>query len=202
MYSTIEFGRYWSDNKPIEWFVLEETEDCYFAVSKYAILTKIFDEITDKWNESSIRNWLNKDFIDLAFDNSERASLMVVEIITTNDPYLTWGGKSSTPIVSAVNSIDKVFLLSTEEVERFFKTKQERTLEFSQYAIETLHGEMDKLGIWWLRNEEELGWGPVRILADGSYDGEFDLADEDPAMLAGIRPAIYIKKEYFERDLR
>ena len=52
MYSTIEFGRYWSDNKPIEWFVLEETEDCYFAVSKYAILTKIFDEITDKWNEA------------------------------------------------------------------------------------------------------------------------------------------------------
>ena len=119
MYRTIKFGRYWSDNKAIEWFILEETVDCYFVVSKQAIISKIFDEITVKWNESSIRNWLNEDFIDLAFDNSERASLKDVEITTTNDPYLTWGGKSSTPIVSSVNSIDKVFLLSTEEVERF-----------------------------------------------------------------------------------
>ena len=199
LYHTINFGRYWEGTEmnalPIEWLILEEYEACYFAVSKQAIISKMFDEISGKWEESSIRNWLNNEFIELAFNSSERACLVSREIISKNDPYLTWGGKNTIPAIRAVKTIDRVFLLSTDEVEKFFKTKQSRIIEFSKYAIDTLMGEKDLMGIWWLRNEEELGCGPVRILSDGFYDGENNLGDGDPDKVVGIRPAIYIKKD-------
>ena len=102
-------------------------------------------------------------------------------------------------MIKSVQSIDKVFLLSTHEVEKYFKEKEFRIVEFSQYAIDTLGDNTDLLGVWWLRNEEELGWGPMSILADGSYDGEYKSSDDNPIILAGVRPAIYIKKAYFER---
>ena len=197
----VTFGRYWEgsnlESVPLQWLVLEETKDYYLVVSNQAIISKRFDETTSKWKESDIRKWLNNEFVELAFNRQEQACIITTEITTINDPYLTWGGKSSNPTVVSVKSLDKVFLLSTDEVEKYFKTKKSRMVDFSQCALDTLSNSKNLIGIWWLRNEEELGWGPVRIMADGSYDGEENLADEDPANFAGIRPAAYINKDLF-----
>ena len=201
--SMIQFGRYWAETGmkdiPIDWIILEETTDHYFIVSKQAIVSKMFGYGMNDWSGSDIRTWLNHEFMEAAFDYYERSCLIDKEITTTNDPYLTWGGKSRTPMIKSVESNDKVFLLSTHEVEKYFKEKESRIVEFSQYAVDTLGDNTDLLGVWWLRNEEELGWGPMSILSDGSYDGEYKSSDDNPIILAGVRPAIYIKKAYFER---
>ena len=76
----IRFGRYWSgtglENTPLDWLVLDETDEYLFVVSKQAIASKIFDQATANWKESSIRKWLNDDFIELAFNDDEKSYIL------------------------------------------------------------------------------------------------------------------------------
>ena len=84
----IQFGRYWAEIEmkhiPIDWIILEETTDHYFIVSKQEIVSKMFDDTNNDWPESDIRNWLNHEFIEAAFDYYERSCLIDKEITTTN----------------------------------------------------------------------------------------------------------------------
>ena len=77
----IKFGHYEQKGtldykEDIEWIVLDVKDDKILVVSKYALKLAPFHEyITDEnvsWSNSTIRNWLNKDFFEIAFSNNER----------------------------------------------------------------------------------------------------------------------------------
>ena len=190
---TIELGRYWKEtgleDVPIEWIVLNETHEHLFVVSKQSIVSQMFDETTASWKDSSIRKWLNKEFLRKAFNEYERPSILEKNIVTSNDLESVYGGFSQ--MRNYVETLDKVFLLSVDEVEQYFKTQESRVAERSQYAIDTLEDDRKYVNCWWLRNEAYFNWAPLLIQGDGTYYG---LAGAQN--LEGIRPAMYINRNY------
>ena len=100
--------------KPIEWIVLSIKDDRALLLSKYILEGKKYNEedISVTWETSDIRRWLNKEFYDTAFNNIEQQKVLKTLVETEDNPdYETDGGN---------NTEDKVFLLSLEEVQRFF----------------------------------------------------------------------------------
>ncbi len=132
---TIEFGTYEQDNntangaEPIEWKVLDIQDGKALISSKYALDSKPYNEeykpVT--WETCTLRKWLNEDFLDTAFTETEQASIVASKIKNDDNPfYNTEGGKDTT---------DKVFLLSTEEMEKYYPNKADRLLYPTEYAF-------------------------------------------------------------------
>ena len=110
-YDTVKFGKYYGYNDKktnLEWIVLDKKEDKALLLCKDVIDCKCFDDskIETTYNNSSIRKWLNEDFYKETFSDFERMN--IIEINNTNVDLQ--GNKGE-------DTIDKVFLLSLDEVE-------------------------------------------------------------------------------------
>ena len=104
--SIIEFGG-------LKWRVLDTQGDIILILSEYIIAFQPYHhELADiTWAESSIRRWLNNEFLT-RFSVYERIRIAETDIINNDNPwYGTPGG---------ADTVDRVFLLSLEEVVRFF----------------------------------------------------------------------------------
>lgn len=202
-------GAYEQDGKtsngaePIEWLVLEDTGDSLLLVSKDILDCKTYGEgygETD-WENSYIRKWLNEDFYNAAFNDSEK------ELISD---YVTKEGDVSSSIPSLT---DKVFLLSYAEVKELFKKAtdsycEERSAHVSEYAKSLgvwtidesgyeLFGLKDRelseeiigAGNWWLRDNGAKNTQAMDVGAGGNIR----LTGHDVgSKLDGVRPAIRI----------
>lgn len=122
----IVLGEYEQDGDqgkdPIEWIVLDEYEDTILVLSRYIIEKKAFND-TDTavyWSQSTLRTWLNEDFINEAFSDSEK-ELIVTS--TLNNPgssqYFAEFGKSG-GTATGNNTADRVFLLSFDDVLKYY----------------------------------------------------------------------------------
>lgn len=117
---TVTFGSYpqsdasGNTKELIEWIVLDRQGDKTLLLSKYILDCKCynnkFEDVT--WETSSLRNWLNSDFYDNAFNGSEQEKIQTTNVITNNNIFRgTKGGN---------NTQDKIFSISIEEVRRYF----------------------------------------------------------------------------------
>lgn len=189
----ISFGSYWDgtemENVPIDWVVLDEDDKHLLLVSKQSIVTMPRNEEDNGgWENSSIRRWLNHDFIDLAFNEYERCCIIEKELTTTYGKYY------DIPELEE-KTMDKVFLLSMDDLEKYFETRESRIAEQSHYAIDTLNESdwCESANSWWLRNGGAIGHNSWLVEEDGM--GNDYSSERYPA---GIRPAMYIKKNWFE----
>ena len=113
-YDTVIFGKYYNyDDKKtnLEWIVLDKNEDKALLLSKNVIDCKCFEDTKTEttYNNSSIRKWLNEEFYNEAFSDSEK-----MNIIETKNINIDLQGNRGE------DTIDKVFLLSLDEVEKYF----------------------------------------------------------------------------------
>ena len=120
---SVWFGTYPQEadgtKKPIEWIILSIKDDRALLLSKYVLEGKKYNEedTSVTWETSDIRRWLNKEFYDTAFNNIEQQRILKTLVRTEDNPdYGTNGGNDTE---------DKVFLLSLEEVQRFFVTDED-----------------------------------------------------------------------------
>ena len=139
-FDTVKFGSYpqrdisGNIKDAIEWIVLEKQENKALLLSKYILDCKFYDdrlndsEKEDKyipWEECSLRNWLNEDFYNNAFNDDEKSKILITSLANNKD--------------------DKVFILSLEEIKEYFgyiRTKEilkvlkiDVNLEFSSEMI-------------------------------------------------------------------
>ena len=155
------YGSYEQDNnsangpEPIEWIVLGKKEDSVLVISKYALhclpFNKAFKDIT--WENSTIRSWLNGDFLYSAFTETERKSILSVTLSTNDNP--VYG------IDSGNDTQDRVFLLSHDEVEEYMKSTEFRICRPTKYTVEQGYilkpenqGDWKECW-WWLRTAGE-----------------------------------------------
>ena len=86
--------------EPIEWLVLSKEEDKMLVISRYGLEAKPFEskrvDDSNDWSSSEIRQWLNNNFYNQAFNEKEKKNIN----------YFFEG--------------DNVFLLSKEEAEIYF----------------------------------------------------------------------------------
>lgn len=127
------------ERAPIEWFVLDRRGGASLVVSKRGLDCRPFhDRLEDvSWNTCALRAWLNDaddGFLGAAFSESERDSIVLTSVAAEGNP--DFGTDPGEP------TRDKVFLLSAQEVERYFDDSEDRACEPTEYAI--------KQGAWML----------------------------------------------------
>lgn len=179
----ITFGEYEQDNnnsngkEDIEWLVLDKEDGKIFVLSRYILE---FDKYHKKdeavtWETSSIRSWLNTEFLYDAFEDSERAIIPIVDVENDNNwSYGTNGGEPTR---------DKVFLLSFDEVKNYLPYSSERICAATDYVLGK-----DGFEAWWLRTPGYDSYRASEILYDG-YINDYS----DPVYWErGVRPAMWI----------
>ncbi len=120
---------YWFDYDKIEWDILKsDKENELFLVSKHIIDYQSYDifepdSVNPKSYEcSNIREWLNDDFYNTAFDEEEKKIIKLCRL------------KNNTQFVESNSTIDYCFLLSQSELE--YKYGKRRRASFpTQYAL-------------------------------------------------------------------
>lgn len=170
----VKFGKF-------TWIVLDENESGYLLVTKNIVLYRKYNSkahrpiilgngINVTWAISDIRNYLNDNFYYKYFSAIERNQIVAVKIHTPDSiEYSTKGGR---------DTLDKIFLLSLEEVELHFPSNAERMARYHGLPCS-----------WWLRSPG-IGQNCAKIVAcDGDTVGYGPVVNE----LSGIRPALYLK---------
>ncbi len=185
------FGEYEQDNvsadgvEAIEWVVLSKGADRILAVSKFALDAKPYNEYSDDvtWETSALREWLNGEFYDTAFDYFEKEQILKVTLENPdNERYGTKGGERTR---------DKIFLLSVDEANKYYKTDDDRICEASPFAQAhgAYAGRSNGATFWWLRTPGDDVTSVVSVDNAGSIYLGGDIIDTEGV---AVRPAMWL----------
>lgn len=112
---TVTFGKYpqaTSTAEDIEWIVLDvdSANSRMLLLSRYVLDAKSYhtENVFVTWEKCSLRTWLNNDFLNAAFGNSEQAKILLSHLNNPGNPYFYTTGGNATD--------DKVFLLTIADV--------------------------------------------------------------------------------------
>lgn len=170
---------------PIDWLVLDVQAGKALLLSVKAIDVQPFNsrvEGTD-WEKSLIRGWLNGVFAYTSFSAEEKLILLDSTIKNSANP--VFGTSSGDP------TIDRLFLLSIDEVNRYFTTDVSRRILPSDAARakgEAARTPSDPNIVWWLRTSGQFRSYAAYVMDDGSVN----TAGAMVSLLYGVRPAVWI----------
>ena len=201
--------QYWFRFDPIKWRVLDPSTGLvmaetildsqaynnyllYSSSEYYGDASKTY--YANNWEHSSIRKWLNNDFLTTAFSTEEQNNIK--ETTLSTPAYSTSYSK-----YDSADTLDKVFLLSYTEVQNTAygfasgtSYSETRTAQGSSYAkCQGLSVNSDNGNSWW------------RLLLGGSYSYRScdvysygDVCDNYNAGNTdnGVRPAMYLQIPY------
>ena len=177
-------GFYSNGEETIEWIVIARDRDNHaLLLSRYCLDALPYNEdggdVT--WEDSSIRAWLNGEFLESAFGGDPNGFICTAECKTKDGRSGTDGGENTT---------DRIFLLAVDEVTQYFPKESSRRAPVTEYAKEQ-GAEYDKNGNgwWWLRTPgktQDMAAG-VHTAGGVNYDGR----DADRTDLC-IRPALWL----------
>lgn len=180
------FGSYEQDNstsnrkEDIEWLVLEKSDNKILVISKYALDCQRYntERTSVTWEICSLRQWLNKDFLNAAFSTEEQAMIPTVTVSADKNPsYNTDPGKETQ---------DKVFLLSIEEVNEYDSARQCAPTDYAVANGAYVNRDNGNCW-WWLRSPGYYQHSAADVDSGGSImNGGVDTSD------GAIRPALWI----------
>lgn len=200
-YTTILFGHYEQDgkksgyNEMIEWLVLDVQGDKALLLSVDALDAVPFHKNYNPvaWEGSSLRSWLNDTFLETAFDAEEQMLIQTTRVDNSAEQgNEKWGNKDNRA------TSDKVFLLSCEEINRYFPDIQSRICKPTKYAISRgadvrmLNDGVTEAGWWWLRSPGEKANHAAYI----SFKGECWSNAVGNGYLS-VRPAMWIDLDQY-----
>lgn len=184
------FGEYEQDNnidngkEPILWVVAESDNNRKLLVSKYAIDCRPYNSNDGyvTWESSSIRKWLNDNFLCEAF-NADEQSLIDNSVVSADDNshFDTNAGKDTK---------DRVFLLSIEEANKYFYDDKSRICGLTNY-VASKNPRYFESGIcwWWLRTPGAQQNTAAAVNHSGGISVRGDIVNSE---LNCIRPALWI----------
>ena len=194
----LEFGNYYvavnNPKMPLRWRILAIEEDKALIITFMGIDVRNFNDTTgdSNWENSSMRKWLNTEFYNEAFTDSEKQ--LIVESDLMNYKNVTYrtdnGGKTK----------DKVFLLSIDEVERYLPTNSERIIKPTAYArSKGIFIAPNGNVWWWLRSSGST----ESYAADVDYGGDVDKYGNDRFYGVNcVRPAVWISLAFLNENRR
>lgn len=165
----VKFGSYEQDNvtsngkEDIEWIVLDINNGKAMLISKDCldfVRYNATDDDTD-WESSYIRSWLNDEFYYKAFSEEERSVIIQSDL-------------DNKSLISSVDggpdTLDKVFLLSASEVNKYFPTPEDKGCTSTPYAISLgayVNPDRNNNTWWWLRSLGDFQNIAARISSSG-----------------------------------
>ena len=172
----IKFGVY--KHEDIEWQVLDKKDNEIFVITKYIYF---YDQYGGcDWKNSSIRENLNSDDVAFYFDEDAKAMMQ-----TTNVIYKEENGAEK-------NTADKLFLLSVDEYNKYFKNPSEA--KCTPAKNNTGNYSDNNSSCWMLRSPTSGLLREVECVSgvDGEVFNSIDICDDDGV---GVRPAMWINLE-------
>ena len=190
--SVIKFGNYPQNRRdkkePIEWRVLAVKVTVKggkaLLISQYALDCKTYNKKNEatSWEECTLRNWLNTDFMNSAFSNTEQSLILLSEVTADKAPrYNTNQG---------YDTDDKIFLLSVKEAEQYFKNDEDRKCAPTKFAVNNGAYKSDKGQCWWwLRS---LGLNSINAANVDTYGSVYVFGNYVDHDYGSVRPALWI----------
>lgn len=174
------FGSYEQDGsfgngaESIDWIVLDKTGDKILVISQYALDCQRYhrQNTSVDWETSSVRSWLNSTFYNAAFSSGEKNQILMTKDTDTG-------------------AQDKVFLLSIDQLERYYSGKKDRICRATGYAIDqNAYVNPSTGGSWWLLRT--VGKDSIHVMSVNS-DGVIDYDGGKVASDRGtVRPAMWL----------
>ena len=187
---TVVLGKY--HDIDLEWIVLRTNEQGEkLLLSKYVIDARLYNEIepgdpgrdNQSWDTSTLRGWLNTDFIENSFDEFEKKGIIQsYEANGNNKKFHTKGGD---------NTYDNVFVLSIDEAEAYFASDEDRKAKPLEdpASYDELWVDEDGYCSWWLRSPGcEAGYG-ANVRSNGFV---YLRGDDRNIFRLGVRPAMWV----------
>ena len=122
--SIVLFGTYpqtaeGTDKTPIRWIVLDYDAENHrsLLISKYGLDAKPYNvkSANITWEKSSLRTWLNNEFLNKAFNADEQSAILATKVNNgKSQGYSRWKANDGK------NTQDKIFLLSYAEANGYF----------------------------------------------------------------------------------
>lgn len=187
----IEFGQFPTSTdfipKPLRWKVLavEDGRALLITVDEIMTVMKGF-QWRGAWANSRIRNMLNDEFLEIAFSDCEREQIKLVTLATPSSNDSREAERNKT--------MDRVFLLSPLEAEKFFPNDESRKSKKTDYAKAQSSDRRNHL--WKLRTASD-EWDYIICVDDTSgrlayvrlNNGNSDAKPDEYS----LRPAIWIR---------
>lgn len=200
------FGKFEQDadltngEEPLEWTILAKEGNKVFITTNFAIDSNSYtteDAEGYTWDKSTIRKWLNDDFLKNAFTEEEQKSIIKTHLL----PEIA---NEETTTVKANPTDDKVFLMSIEEANRYMPATEEeeakknrvnsRKLYPTQYAISRgIYTVSTGCCWWWLRDVSINGNTGINVRTNGiinAGDNSFT------SNVGGIRPCMWLGADF------
>ena len=159
----------------IRWLVLDIQDGKALVISKWVLERSFFHKYNESvlWEDSTLRTWLNEDFMDRAFTEEEQELIVKSTVENT--------GHDGEPCDSTE---DYVFLLSEEEVLRYFESADRRKCAKTPYVDRYAYEEL-----WMTRDTNQ---NKVRYITDWGYFDMANVHSDSWADQGGVRPAMWI----------
>lgn len=198
----VTFGRYLLDAEsgvdPIEWRVLDKSEDGLFLISVLAIDGGSFNDAEGNadWETCAIRKWLNEEFYTTAFFSEERDVIIDTVVDVHDDPNLydpLWNGEI--PTVNVGNdTVDKIYLPSFVEVNKYFSSDDDRRcasafVAYVRKKMLFIDGE-ERYCRWLLRSQKYDNSSVCNVAQNGEID-PFGYGCDLTGL--GIRPVMWVR---------
>lgn len=173
-YDIVDFGEY---NSNTDWIILDKQEDKALLLSLCVIEEKSFSEksSSDTWENSDIRKWLNSSYMDKTFSKAEKEMILKSHLINSDNEN---------------DTDDYVFLLSEDEIYKYFELEEDRTTT-DRSSVENYldHGFEPQMRYWWLRSKGESEGNIAFVTGTGKVD---EMGTKPNERHIWVRPAIWV----------
>lgn len=182
-------SEYYFKLEPIRWRIILDDSEGLTLMCDSIIDTKRYDDNSNNYKNSEIRNWLNNQFYNSAFNDIQRNIILGTNV----DNSVASTGYPTNSNVCA-NTFDKIYMLSYLEANKL----SNRKVLASDYSIATgvaINTDIASYGngAWWLRSPHSSTTDPaVRYIGD---DGVIKGGRNYGNMHMGIVPVLRIKIE-------
>ena len=164
--STVTFGSV--EGKPILWRIVDQRGKMRLLLAEEIVTRRCYHRTTLEdatWSDCSLRQWLNRDFLESAFTPAERMKIVPNKLKNLrNRSFYTQGGP---------DTMDRVHVPGVEEIERYMPDPADRAGS----------------GWWWLRCPGSNLFSTVAVYDDGTiYENGIHIDYEG----GGVRPAVWV----------
>ncbi len=194
----VVFGRFEQDNveangkEQIQWVVLSRSGSYVTLLPRKVLAVREYHQVYTNvtWAKSSLRDWLNEDFLDDAFTPAEKTALVYAFCAGENNPWArrTAGGD---------DLYDRVYLLSYSQWQQYVEGQPWCLSPMTKAARASIrHKERDQyergltVAWWWLRNPGVENSAALFVSAEGLCDSLRSMNVN--AQHGGVRPVICV----------
>lgn len=192
----ITFGSYEQDNdlqngkEDIEWQILEVKQDRMLVISRYALEHQPYhsqnEDVT--WETSSIRAWLNNDFLNSAFSREQQEKILSLPVAADKNP------DHDTPV--GLDTEDAIFLLSCKEASKYYTYDSLLSSECKGtpyfYASSMIPTTLNDNCSWWLRTP---GASATYAAVVGKKGVVYTNGERVSGRSFAVRPVMWLKIE-------